>query len=162
MIVHSNKRDQRCLNIVGRLTPVLLLSSIAATTIFSFYLIFPNPFPGIPKHDLQVQHKSLSIQTHQDHTILNCDLFSGTWIRDLEGSRYTNSSCATLPESKNCFKHGRMDKGFLNWRWKPESCDLPRFDPKNFLEMVRGNKMAFIGDSVAKNHMDSLLCLLSL
>jgi len=54
-----------------------------------------------------------------------------------------------------------MDNDFLNWKWKPEQCELPMFDPKIFLNIVRGKKMAFIGDSVARNHMDSLLCLLS-
>ena len=93
--------------------------------------------------------------------ILNCDLFKGHWIPDLEGSQYTNSSCTTIPTSKNCFHHGRKDVDFLNWRWKPDQCDLPRFDPKTFLEFVQGKILAFIGDSVARNHMESLLCLLS-
>lgn len=90
-----------------------------------------------------------------------CDLFKGQWIQELRGVLYTNSSCATIPDSKNCFKHGRKDKDFLNWRWKPEECELPRFNPKAFLELVRGKKMAFIGDSVARNQLESLICLLS-
>ncbi|KAM7267150.1 hypothetical protein ACFE04_009316 [Oxalis oulophora] len=85
----------------------------------------------------------------------------GHWIRDTEGSQYTNSSCSTIPSSKNCFKQGRLDTDFLNWRWKPDDCHLPRFDAKRFLEIVRNKKLAFIGDSVARNHMESLLCLLS-
>lgn len=96
-----------------------------------------------------------------DMVLMKCDLFSGKWIPDEKGSRYTNTSCLTIPDAKNCFKHGRTDEDFLKWRWKPESCDLPRFDSKVFLEMFRGSKMAFVGDSVAKNQMDSLLCLLS-
>uniref|UniRef100_A0A6N2LPV3 Uncharacterized protein n=1 Tax=Salix viminalis TaxID=40686 RepID=A0A6N2LPV3_SALVM len=74
---------------------------------------------------------------------------------------YTNSSCATISTSKNCFRHGRKDRDFLNWRWKPEKCDLPRFDAKAYLDIVRGKTLAFIGDSVARNHIESLLCLLS-
>lgn len=91
-----------------------------------------------------------------------CDLFKGRWVPELEGgSQYTNSSCATIPISKNCFRHGRGDRDFLNWRWKPEECDLPKFNAKEFLGILRGKKLAFIGDSVARNHMESLLCLLS-
>ncbi|KAJ6727850.1 XYLOGLUCAN O-ACETYLTRANSFERASE 3 [Salix koriyanagi] len=56
---------------------------------------------------------------------------------------------------------GRPDSGFLQWRWKPDGCELPRFDPRTFFEIVRGKTMAFIGDSVARNHVESLLCLLS-
>ncbi|KAE8665672.1 Protein ALTERED XYLOGLUCAN 4-like [Hibiscus syriacus] len=49
----------------------------------------------------------------------------------------------------------------MNWRWKPHECVLLRFDPQIFLEFVRGKKLAFIGDSLARNHMESLLCFLS-
>ncbi|KMS95327.1 hypothetical protein BVRB_009340 [Beta vulgaris subsp. vulgaris] len=54
-----------------------------------------------------------------------------------------------------------MDKDFVNWRWKPEKCELPRFNPHKFLQLVGGRKLGFVGDSVARNHMESLLCLLS-
>ncbi|EEF48826.1 conserved hypothetical protein [Ricinus communis] len=92
----------------------------------------------------------------------NCDLFKGHWVPDLRRSQYTNVSCKSIPDSKNCFKHGRKDTDFLNWRWKPDGCELPRFDPRIFFAIVRGKTMAFIGDSVARNHVESLLCLLSL
>ena len=88
-------------------------------------------------------------------------MFKGKWVRDENGTQYTTSSCLTIPESKNCFKNGRNDTDFLNWRWKPYDCELPRFDPIKFLQIVGGKKMAFLGDSVARNHMESLLCLLS-
>lgn len=91
----------------------------------------------------------------------DCDLFKGHWVQESRGPFYTNSSCTTIPESKNCFKHGRKDTDFLNWRWKPDECELPRFDARSFLQIVQGKKMAFIGDSVARNHMESLQCLLS-
>jgi hypothetical protein len=91
----------------------------------------------------------------------DCDLFKGHWVRESRGHLYTNSSCTTIPESKNCFKNGRKDMDFLNWRWKPDECELPRFDARSFLQIVQGKKMAFIGDSVARNHMESLQCLLS-
>uniref|UniRef100_A0A0E0PVJ0 Trichome birefringence-like C-terminal domain-containing protein n=1 Tax=Oryza rufipogon TaxID=4529 RepID=A0A0E0PVJ0_ORYRU len=38
---------------------------------------------------------------------------------------------------------------------------LPRSSPARFLAAVRGKRLAFIGDSLARNHMESLLCLLS-
>ncbi|CAI9111932.1 OLC1v1012281C1 [Oldenlandia corymbosa var. corymbosa] len=60
----------------------------------------------------------------------------------------------------NCQSNGRPDKEYQNWRWKPAQCDLPRFDAKRFLELMRGKTLAFIGDSVARNQMESLLCIL--
>ncbi|KAF3434388.1 hypothetical protein FNV43_RR25491 [Rhamnella rubrinervis] len=84
----------------------------------------------------------------------SCDLITGHWVQKLRRSLYTNLSCAMIPDSKNCFKNGRGDNEFLNWRWKPNECELPRFDSKAFLEMVRGKKMTFIGDSATWLHLD--------
>nr|GMC67407.1 protein trichome birefringence-like 19 [Ipomoea batatas] len=91
-----------------------------------------------------------------------CNIFSGEWVRDPEGPYYTNLTCDwAIQEHQNCMKFGRPDTEFLKWRWKPEGCELPSFDPEQFLEMVRGKSLAFVGDSVARNHMQSLLCVLS-
>ncbi|PON75982.1 Altered xyloglucan 4-like [Trema orientale] len=142
-----------------------LFISLAIIIVLSLFLMYsPNSFKVIPK---QGPNSVQSLHVHQENlpktqiVVENCDLFTGHWIPELRGSLYTNSSCTSIPDSKNCFKNGREDMDFLNWRWKPEKCDLPRFDAKAFLEMVRGKKMAFIGDSVARNHIESLLCLLS-
>ncbi|KAI3813296.1 hypothetical protein L1987_18016 [Smallanthus sonchifolius] len=91
----------------------------------------------------------------------SCDLYSGEWVENPEGSYYTNETCWAIQEHQNCMKFGRPDQDFLKWRWKPYDCELPVFDPVEFLEMVRGKSLAFVGDSVARNHMQSLLCLLS-
>ncbi|MED6168772.1 hypothetical protein PIB30_014292 [Stylosanthes scabra] len=56
---------------------------------------------------------------------------------------------------------GRPDMEFLKWRWKPYECELPLFNATQFLELVKGKSMAFVGDSVGRNQMNSLLCLLS-
>ncbi|KAK6128817.1 hypothetical protein DH2020_037453 [Rehmannia glutinosa] len=90
-----------------------------------------------------------------------CDLFSGEWVPNPEGPYYTNDTCNAIQEHQNCLKFGRPDRGFLKWKWKPDDCELPVFDPTRFLELVRGKSIAFVGDSVARNHMQSLICLLS-
>lgn len=58
-------------------------------------------------------------------------------------------------------KYGRPDTDFMKWRWKPSDCELPIFNPAQFLELVRGKSLAFLGDSVGRNQMQSLICLLS-
>ncbi|PIN07906.1 hypothetical protein CDL12_19524 [Handroanthus impetiginosus] len=90
----------------------------------------------------------------------DCDLYRGKWIYDTTGPLYTNNSCPVLTQMQNCQGNGRPDKDYENWRWKPSQCDLPRFDAKKFLELMRGKTLAFIGDSVARNQMESLLCIL--
>lgn len=90
-----------------------------------------------------------------------CDLFSGEWVPNPEGPYYTNDTCDAIQEHQNCMKFGRPDTGYMKWRWKPDACELPLFEPDRFLEMLRGKSLAFVGDSVARNHMQSLICLLS-
>ncbi|CAI0404340.1 unnamed protein product [Linum tenue] len=89
-----------------------------------------------------------------------CDLFKGTWFYDPLGPMYTNNSCPVITRMQNCQGNGRPDREYESYRWKPSQCDLPRFDAKKFLELMRGKTIAFIGDSVARNQMESLLCLL--
>ncbi|XP_015581134.1 protein YLS7 [Ricinus communis] len=90
----------------------------------------------------------------------DCDLYHGSWFYDSLGPLYTNNTCPVLTQMQNCQGNGRPDKEYENWRWKPSQCELPRFDAKKFLELMRGKTLAFIGDSVARNQMESMLCLL--
>ncbi|ESQ43386.1 hypothetical protein EUTSA_v10013411mg [Eutrema salsugineum] len=96
----------------------------------------------------------------QDSVETECDLYHGNWFYDPMGPSYTNNSCPLLTQMQNCQGNGRPDKGYENWRWKPSQCDLPRFDAKKFLELMKGKTLAFIGDSVARNQMESMMCLL--
>lgn len=90
-----------------------------------------------------------------------CDIFSGTWIPYPNGPYYTNTSKCVIDDRQNCMKFGRPDTEFMKWRWKPDECELPLFDAVQFLELVRGKSMAFVGDSLARNQMQSLVCLLA-
>ncbi|KAJ6390612.1 hypothetical protein OIU77_024761 [Salix suchowensis] len=90
-----------------------------------------------------------------------CDLFTGEWVPDPSGPVYTNQSCFQIEGHQNCMKNGRPDSGYLYWRWSPRGCSLPRFKPKKFLHLMRNKSWAFIGDSISRNHVQSLLCILS-
>ncbi|KAL5200576.1 hypothetical protein ABZP36_021779 [Zizania latifolia] len=91
----------------------------------------------------------------------SCDLFHGEWVPDSSGPAYTNASCRFIETPQNCMTNGRPDIGYLYWRWKPYGCCVPPFDGKKFLEDMRGKHWALIGDSILRNHVQSLLCLLS-
>ncbi|CAL0316685.1 unnamed protein product [Lupinus luteus] len=95
-----------------------------------------------------------------DEVNSDCDLYHGNWIYDPLGPLYTNNSCPIITQMQNCQGNGRPDKDYENFRWKPSQCDIPRFDPNFFLERMRGKTLAFIGDSVARNQMESMLCIL--
>jgi hypothetical protein len=57
--------------------------------------------------------------------------------------------------------NGRPDKEYLHWKWKPYGCDLPPFDAVRFLDSMRNKGWGLIGDSILRNQVQSLLCLLS-
>ncbi|KAH7295098.1 hypothetical protein KP509_27G032300 [Ceratopteris richardii] len=90
-----------------------------------------------------------------------CDLSEGEWIPDPSPPLYTNETCPYIQLSQNCLKNGRPDRDYLQWRWKPFGCELPPFIAARFLKLMRGKKMVFIGDSLARNHMQALLCALT-
>ncbi|KAM0939431.1 putative PMR5 domain, PC-Esterase [Dioscorea sansibarensis] len=89
-----------------------------------------------------------------------CDLFTGDWVSNPSGPAYTNESCSFIEPPQNCMKNGRPDTGYLYWRWKPFGCDVPLFDAEKFLEVMRNKSWALIGDSILRNHVQSLICLL--
>ena len=91
----------------------------------------------------------------------SCDYTTGKWVRDKRGPLYNGSTCGTIKEGQNCIAHGRPDMGYLYWRWKPKHCKLPRFEPSTFLQLLRNKHLAFVGDSMARNQLESLLCMLS-
>jgi hypothetical protein len=91
-----------------------------------------------------------------------CDVSSGEWVHDPAAPYYTNATCPFIDSRQDCMKYGKPELGsILRWRWQPHVCDIPRFDAAAFLRLVRHKSMAFVGDSVARNHMQSLMCLLS-
>ncbi|XP_062228947.1 protein trichome birefringence-like 24 [Phragmites australis] len=90
-----------------------------------------------------------------------CDLFHGEWVPHTSGPAYTNATCRFIESPQNCMTNGRPDTGYLYWRWKPYGCDIPPFEGKKFLDGMRGKHWALIGDSILRNHVQSLLCLLS-
>ncbi|GMH26125.1 hypothetical protein Nepgr_027968 [Nepenthes gracilis] len=90
-----------------------------------------------------------------------CDYTNGKWVPDTLDPLYNDTSCGTIKEGRNCRSHGRPDVGYLYWRWKPRKCELPRFNPSAFLAFLGNKHLAFVGDSMARNQLESLLCMLA-
>ncbi|KAK7306544.1 hypothetical protein VNO77_44491 [Canavalia gladiata] len=91
----------------------------------------------------------------------SCNIFSGYWAPYPKELYYYNETCPFILEQLNCIKSGRPDRDFLKLRWKPHDCELPLFDAIQFLKLVRGKSMAFVGDSIGRNQLQSLLCLIN-
>ncbi|KAM0849037.1 hypothetical protein ACQ4PT_053965 [Festuca glaucescens] len=93
-------------------------------------------------------------------TFAKCDLFNGGWVREESYAFYPPRSCPHIDDDFNCHKNGREDTGFLNWRWQPSGCDIPRMNVTDFLERLRGQRIIFVGDSLGRNMWESLVCIL--
>ncbi|GJU55836.1 trichome birefringence-like protein [Tanacetum coccineum] len=92
--------------------------------------------------------------------LVKCDLFDGEWVRDESYPLYKPGSCSLIDEQFNCYVNGRPDKGFQMLKWKPKACSLPRLDGSNMLQMLRGKRLVFVGDSLNRNMWESLICIL--
>ncbi|KAF0901691.1 hypothetical protein E2562_006171 [Oryza meyeriana var. granulata] len=89
-----------------------------------------------------------------------CDYSEGRWVATAgHAGRYNGTEC-DVRGSEDCVRNGRPDTGYLDWLWQPTSCQLPAFDAAAFLAAVRGKHVAFVGDSMARNQAESLVCLL--
>nr|GMD11537.1 protein trichome birefringence-like 38 [Ipomoea batatas] len=89
-----------------------------------------------------------------------CNLFRGRWVVDSSYPLYQPSSCPFIDSEFDCIKYGRPDKQYLKYAWKPDSCDLPRFDGGELLKRWRGKKVMFVGDSLSLNMWNSLACMI--
>lgn len=58
---------------------------------------------------------------------ISCDLYVGSWVKDEENYPiYKAGSCPFVDEAYDCQSNGRKDSQYMNWRWKPDGCDIPR------------------------------------
>lgn len=92
--------------------------------------------------------------------VKDCDLTKGRWVYDESYPLYTKGSCPFIDEGFNCEGNGRLDKNYMKWRWQPQDCEIPRFNATKMLELIRGKRLVFVGDSINRNQWESMLCML--
>ncbi|KAF8113474.1 hypothetical protein N665_0050s0122 [Sinapis alba] len=93
-------------------------------------------------------------------SLKDCEFFDGEWIKDETYPLYKPGSCKVIDEQFNCISNGRPDKDFQKLKWKPKKCSLPRLNGVILLEMLRGRRLVFVGDSLNRNMWESLVCIL--
>ncbi|KAF7107474.1 hypothetical protein CFC21_108091 [Triticum aestivum] len=89
-----------------------------------------------------------------------CDMFHGNWVRDDSYPLYPGGSCPHIDEPFDCHLNGRPDRGYEKLRWQPSGCNIPRLNPTDMLERLRGKRLVFVGDSLNRNMWESLVCIL--
>ncbi|KAJ7945022.1 Trichome birefringence-like family [Quillaja saponaria] len=166
----KQKFPQKHKHLIVKFLVAIFLTGVACRFLFfqseEFLPVLESPFPEktvVPEFTLpaQVPYNLDQISPKDFNSGEKCDTFTGEWIPDPSGPIYTNKTCKLIESPQNCMRNGRPDTGYLYWRWKPRGCELPRFDAERFLDMMRNKIWALIGDSIARNHVQSLLCMLS-
>ncbi|XP_052186984.1 protein trichome birefringence-like 1 [Diospyros lotus] len=89
-----------------------------------------------------------------------CDIYDGSWVRDDSYPLYEAGSCPLIDEQFNCFLNGRPDNKYENFRWQPNGCNIPRMNGGELLELLRGKRLVFVGDSLNRNMWESMVCIL--
>ncbi|XP_061357954.1 protein trichome birefringence-like [Gastrolobium bilobum] len=99
-------------------------------------------------------------QGEHSHWRDNCDMYEGSWVRDDSYPLYRSGSCPHIDEPFNCFLNGRSDNMYEKFRWQPKNCNIPRLNGNDMLEILRGKRLVFVGDSLNRNMWESLVCIL--
>ncbi|OIW00471.1 hypothetical protein TanjilG_05821 [Lupinus angustifolius] len=99
---------------------------------------------------------------NNSESLRNCNVLDGSWVQVPDGyyPLYNATQCPFVERGFNCLGNGRSDMDYLSWRWRPKSCDVPRFDVHGVLEMLRSKRIVFVGDSMSRTQWESLICML--
>ncbi|XP_028081522.1 protein trichome birefringence-like [Camellia sinensis] len=157
------------------------------STVFSHFFFFPSSSPQLPitrsntnppreddikgfqeektvmNNDGLLSNKQVKQQTKEEwlDSIDHCNLYNGSWVRDDDSyPLYEAGSCPHIDEQFNCFLNGRPDNKFENFRWQPNGCNIPRLNGRELLELLRGKRLVYVGDSLNRNMWESMVCIL--
>ncbi|XP_058771309.1 protein trichome birefringence-like 1 [Vicia villosa] len=107
------------------------------------------------------QTANMEQEIHMMESLRKCDFFDGEWVKDDDSyPLYQPGSCNLIDQQFNCISNGRPDQDFQKFKWKPKGCSLPRLDGHRMLDLLRGQRLVFVGDSINRNMWESLICIL--
>ncbi|XP_010920201.2 protein trichome birefringence-like 4 [Elaeis guineensis] len=135
----------------------------SATSLNTHCTTAPNNHSGVIQDPNLLKNKNWSIGSwveggHGD--LASCDLFDGRWVADDLSPSYPPATCPFVDNAFDCFGNGRADLNYMKLRWQPKGCRIPRLEGKRMLELLRGKRLVFAGDSLNRNMWESLLCIL--
>lgn len=108
---------------------------------------------------LNLSRSMLNLGENKTDT-MECNLFSGTWVRDASYPLFLAAQCPYLDGKSTCRQNGRPDSDYEKWRWQPSGCSIPSFNARDMLERLRGKRLMFVGDSISEDQWESMVCML--
>ncbi|KAL7199575.1 hypothetical protein ACSBR2_021797 [Camellia fascicularis] len=144
-------------------TSFLFLSLLCLASLFLVFSLFKTSSKASlsPQH-----HRNFEFNPYETNNQVSsdrlCNYSDGKWIYDptVRSARYDHS-CKEIFKGWNCIASNKSNAlDIVNWRWKPNHCYLPQFDPLRFLQRYRDTNIGFIGDSLNRNMFVSLFCTL--
>ncbi|KAJ6848598.1 protein trichome birefringence-like 14 [Iris pallida] len=91
-----------------------------------------------------------------------CNYAKGKWVADNRRPLYSGFACKQwLSEMWACRLTNRLDFSFENYRWQPESCEMPEFEGSEFLRRMKHKTIALVGDSLGRQQFQSLMCMVT-
>lgn len=122
-------------------TSFLFLSLLCLASLFLVFSLFKTSSKASfsPQHhrNFEFNPSETNNQVSSDRRL--CDYSDGKWIYDptVRSARYDHS-CKEIFKGWNCIASNKSNAlDIVNWRWKPNHCDLPQFDPLRFLQRYR-------------------------
>uniref|UniRef100_A0A6M2F3S5 Uncharacterized protein n=1 Tax=Populus davidiana TaxID=266767 RepID=A0A6M2F3S5_9ROSI len=109
-----------------------------------------------------ISNETIHFRSTPTLTSTSCNYSHGSWIYDPNWipNKY-DSTCKEIFKGWNCIAGNKSNaKDIIKWRWQPNGCDLPPFDPVRFLQTFRDTSIGFVGDSLNRNMFVSLFCSL--
>ncbi|KZV23173.1 hypothetical protein F511_05012 [Dorcoceras hygrometricum] len=141
-------------------TAFLMVGSLVCFLVvigFSYFFMVPSSQTFVNNKDGNVENYGGKLSVFSSDV---CDMFDGNWVVDESYPIYNASQCPFVEHGFDCLANGRKDRGYLKWRWMPKNCEIPRFDARIFLEMLKGKRIVFVGDSLSRTQWESMICML--
>ncbi|KAJ6425757.1 hypothetical protein OIU84_026355 [Salix udensis] len=87
---------------------------------------------------------------------------SGSFVKKTSGDQEKGDAVKSVASTFTAspFEQTKPDKDYQKYKWKPKGCTLPRLNPGRMLDMLRGKRLVFVGDSLNRNMWESLVCIL--
>ncbi|CAN6174237.1 unnamed protein product [Urochloa humidicola] len=170
--LHRLVVSKLCFGLVALLTVpivVLLWEGAPVLTIFSTR---PDQLKVLSDGTLQQQEQEhlgpgLPGPTSTSHTHRSrgkvdndCNYAKGKWVADDKRPLYSGNECKQwLSKMWACRMMRRAHFSYESYRWQPHGCEMPEFTGPNFLERMRNQTLAFVGDSLGRQQFQSMMCI---